>query len=222
MPSRCPADLSLRMRRGRQDDKALSVTDPFFVMFKGLVLQHPYNLADEQTECQIRDRHSFCRFLGMTPEGQVPGARWTKNHGQTHCGCKNHISIDRKHKLIRHFEVTSAADNTVFAVLLDSTNTSAHVWTDAACRPEACGQPLEDAGYRSHIHTKGQANRPISASQQRANRQRSKHRCRVEHVFATQHAMATLLGKGQKLPLTMTPRVQFLYIPRRLLGFLGK
>ena len=141
MPSRCPADLSLRMRRGRQDDKALSVTDPFFVMFKGLVLQHPYNLADEQTECQIRDRHSFCRFLGMTPEGQVPGARWTKNHGQTHCGCKYHISIDRKHKLIRHFEATSAsvADNTVFDALLDPTNTGAHVWTDAACRPVLAG-----------------------------------------------------------------------------------
>ena len=44
------------------------------LMFKVLVLQHFYNLADEQTEYQIRDRYSFCRFLGLTPEGKVPDA----------------------------------------------------------------------------------------------------------------------------------------------------
>ena len=38
------------------------------LMFKVLVLQSLYNLADEQTEYQIRDRFSFLRFLGLTPE----------------------------------------------------------------------------------------------------------------------------------------------------------
>ena len=33
------------------------------MMFKVLVLQHFYNLSDDQTEYQIRDRYSFCRFL---------------------------------------------------------------------------------------------------------------------------------------------------------------
>lgn len=244
------------------------------LMFKVLVLQHLYNLADEQTEYQIRDRYSFCRFLGLTPEGKVPDARtiwvfrealkehelvdelfaqlnaqitaagyiprqgqivdasmvaaprqrnsrednakikagetpegwedkpnmlrqkdldarWTKKHGQTHYGYKNHVSIDRKHKLIRHFEVTSAAvaDNQVFDVLIDPENTCADVWADAAYRSKACEQSLKAEGYRSHIHTKGQANKPISACQRRANHRRSKVRCRVEHVFATQQAM---------------------------------
>jgi len=45
------------------------------LMFKVLVLQHLYNLSDEQIEYQIRDRYSFCRFLGLSPEGQVPDAR---------------------------------------------------------------------------------------------------------------------------------------------------
>ena len=45
------------------------------LMFKVLVLKHLYNLADEQTEYQIRDRYSFSRFLGLTPEGKVPDAR---------------------------------------------------------------------------------------------------------------------------------------------------
>ena len=50
---------------------------PFDVvlMFKVLVLQQMYNLSDDQTEYQIRDRYSFCRFLGLTPEGRVPDAK---------------------------------------------------------------------------------------------------------------------------------------------------
>ena len=44
-------------------------------MFKVMVPQHFYNLSDDQTEFQIRDRHSFCRFLGLSPEGRVPDAK---------------------------------------------------------------------------------------------------------------------------------------------------
>ena len=56
--------------------------------FKVLVLQNFYNLSDDQTEFQIRDRYSFCRFLDLTPEGKVPDAKtiWVykerlKKHG---------------------------------------------------------------------------------------------------------------------------------------------
>lgn len=45
------------------------------LMFKVLVLQQFYNLSDDQTEFQIRDRYSFCRFLGLSPEGRVPDAK---------------------------------------------------------------------------------------------------------------------------------------------------
>ena len=45
------------------------------LMFKVMVLQHFYNLSDEQAEFQIRDRHSFCRFLGLSQEARVPDAK---------------------------------------------------------------------------------------------------------------------------------------------------
>lgn len=45
------------------------------MMFKVLVLQSLYGLADEQTEFQIRDRLSFMRFLGLDLHGRVPDAR---------------------------------------------------------------------------------------------------------------------------------------------------
>jgi IS5 family transposase len=45
------------------------------LMFKVLVLQHLYNLGDDETEDQIRDRYSFARFLGRSPEGKIPDAK---------------------------------------------------------------------------------------------------------------------------------------------------
>ena len=45
------------------------------LMFKVLVLQHLYNISDDETEYQIRDRYSFCRFLGLTPEGKIPDSK---------------------------------------------------------------------------------------------------------------------------------------------------
>ncbi len=45
------------------------------MMFKVLVIQALYGLADEQTEFQVRDRLSFMRFLGLDLHGRVPDAR---------------------------------------------------------------------------------------------------------------------------------------------------
>lgn len=44
------------------------------LMFKVLVLQHLYNLSDEQAEYQIRDRYTFSRFVGLELEQSVPDA----------------------------------------------------------------------------------------------------------------------------------------------------
>lgn len=44
----------------------------YVMMFKILVLQHLYNIADERTEFAIKDRLSFMRFLGLTLKDKVP------------------------------------------------------------------------------------------------------------------------------------------------------
>lgn len=36
-------------------------------------------------------------------------ARWTKKHGKSHYGYKNHVNVDRKHKLVRRYHVSAAA-----------------------------------------------------------------------------------------------------------------
>jgi|TARA_B100001971_G_C18171331_1_gene527299 IS5 family transposase len=45
------------------------------LMFKTLVLQSMYNLSDDQTEYQVRDRISFMQFLGLQLGDQVPDAK---------------------------------------------------------------------------------------------------------------------------------------------------
>ena len=63
-------------------------------------------------------------------------ARWTKKHGKSHYGYKNHINIDRGHKLIRRYSVTDASvhDSQVIEDLLTSDNTASGVWADSAYR----------------------------------------------------------------------------------------
>ena len=61
----------------KKDRRSAAGRRPFdvVVMLKVLVLQHVYNLSDDELEFQIRDRYSFCRFLGLMPEDRVPDAK---------------------------------------------------------------------------------------------------------------------------------------------------
>ena len=59
------------------DRKSNAGRKPFDVvmMFKVLIVQSLYNLSDDQTEFQIRDRLSFMRFLGLTISDTVPDSK---------------------------------------------------------------------------------------------------------------------------------------------------
>lgn len=115
-------------------------------------------------------------------------ARWTKQHGNSHYGYKNHINVDRKHKLIREFAVTDAAvhDSQMLETLIDIDNTGAGVWADSAYRSAEIEQWLAAGDFNSQIHHKGKRNKPLSEHQQQVNRRRSRTRARVEHVFGFQ------------------------------------
>jgi IS5 family transposase len=116
-------------------------------------------------------------------------ARWTKKHGKSYYGYKNHLSVDAAHKLVRKYEVTDAAvhDSQVFEPLLDGANTGSLVWADSAYRSEETERLLREKGLKSRIHHRGHRHKPLSAYQQEVNRRRSSIRVRVEHVFGSQH-----------------------------------
>ena len=115
-------------------------------------------------------------------------ARWTKKHGKSHYGYKNHVNVDRKHKLVRRYHVTDAAlhDSQAVDHLLMQGNTGSGVWADSAYRSEAMEAKLHDMRLKSHIHRKGKRGKPLTEQAKGSNRTKSKERVRVEHVFGAQ------------------------------------
>jgi IS5 family transposase len=65
-------------------------------MFKVLVLQASYSLADERTEFLIKDRLSFMRFLGLGLADPVPDANtiWTFREALTRAQIENKPAIE--------------------------------------------------------------------------------------------------------------------------------
>ncbi len=114
-------------------------------------------------------------------------ARWTKKNGQSHFGYKNHISIDVEYGFIRRYEVTDAAvhDSQVLGAVLDDENEGEEIWADSAYRSELIEWVLELLQFLSHIHERAYRNRPLTEEQKESNRERSKIRAKVEHVFGS-------------------------------------
>ncbi len=92
-------------------------------------------------------------------------ARWTKKHGKSHYGYKNHVNVDRRHKLVRRYQVSDAAvhDSQVVEEILDADNTASDVWADSAYRSAEIEAKLKEKGLKSRVHRKGQRNTPLSA-----------------------------------------------------------
>ena len=115
-------------------------------------------------------------------------ARWTKKHGRSHYGYKNHVNVDRRHKLVRRYQVSDAAthDSKVLDDILDGDNTALGVWADSAYRSAEIEAALKKKGLRSQIHRKARRNKPLSEREKQGNKTRSSVRVRVEHVFGAQ------------------------------------
>jgi len=115
-------------------------------------------------------------------------ARWTKKHGKSFFGYKNHVNADKAHKLIWDYEVTDAAvhDSRAMEKLLDKANTGKEVFADSAYRSAEIEEKLAARGFRSRICVRGTRGHPLSAAAQAANRAKSRIRARIEHVFGAQ------------------------------------
>jgi len=103
-------------------------------------------------------------------------------------GYKNHIGIDRRHRLIRRWRVTDAArhDGALLPQLIDTNNTASNVRADTAYRSQANEQFLAGRLLRSQIHRKKPRGKPMPRRTARANARKSAVRAAVEHVFARQ------------------------------------
>jgi IS5 family transposase len=242
----------------------------YMLMFKILLLQAWYNIADDKAEYMINDRLSFQRYLGLTLGSKVPDAktiwlfrdtlsktgvykelftifgaqmesqglitrkgsivdatfvdvprqrnnreenktikeggipeewekpenanklkqkdtdaRWTKKNNETHYGYKDHIKADADSKIIVEFEVTNAAvhDSQELEELVDKKDQE--VYADSAYVGEVLHKSVQEKnpGVKLEINEKGYRNRPLTEEQKASNREKSRTRVRVEHVF---------------------------------------
>lgn len=117
-------------------------------------------------------------------------ADWTKKNGKSFFGYKNHVDADVEHKIIRKFEVTPASvnDTNVLEQIL-TPNADPSVYADSAYH---CAKRIEemlkpDSPYLPCISEKGCRHRKLTDEQRQANRERSRHRSRVEHIFGSQY-----------------------------------
>jgi IS5 family transposase len=248
---------------------------PFDVllMFKILVLKSMYNLSDDQTEFQIRDRISFRDFLGLTFADTVPDAKtiwdfaeqlkrleleqhlfdrfgdeldkqgfkaksglivdgtfvevprqrnskeenaqikaaevpermasnphvlaqkdleaeWAKKGDETFFGYKNHAAVDDEYKFIRGYGVTGASvhDSVPYLDVLPTAPAygDQEAFADSAYVGERIDTELKRRGYVPFICEKGFRNKPLTEDQKRLNREKSRIRCRIEHIFGAQ------------------------------------
>lgn len=257
-------ELENYFRKGKDYSKGGRPPYDYVLMFKILVIQHFYNISDDQTEFCINDRMSFMQFLNLQIGQRIPDAktiwhfknelsredmssklfttlhnqlladgiilnkgtivdasfvnvprqrnsreenaqikqgvemeewsaqkarqkdtdaRWTKKNDETHYGYKDHVKADEKTKLITGYEVTDASvhDSQMLDDLLDDEDTI--VYADSAYRSEAQEEKLAQADIQSRIMEKGCRNKPLTKSQMKRNKTKSKIRVRIEHIF---------------------------------------
>ena len=271
-------------RKGTAGRKPIDVV----LMFKILILQRLYNLSDDQTEYQIRDRASFQRFLGLEIDDGSPDAKmiwlfkerikelglerdlffqfdaflaeqgfaarsgqivdatfvevprqrntreenatikagcmpegwednphklaqkdldaeWTEKNDQAYFGFKSHTNVDEGFKFIRDYTTTGASvhdSRMLFDILDTETKVPAaskealleniklvgrELYADSAYRSKECEEKLLGLDIPSLIHERAYKNKPLTEEQKAGNREKSKVRVRVEHVFGCQH-----------------------------------
>ena len=110
-------------------------------------------------------------------------ARWTKKRGETHYGYKQHVKADNKTKLIETYATTDASvhDSNIIEPLLQERDKGQPLYLDAGY--EAKDDLVIKNGMTPIICRKGHRNHPLTEEQKQCNRQKSKIRCRVEHIF---------------------------------------
>lgn len=112
-------------------------------------------------------------------------ARWTKKNFITFYGYKNHIKSDTKTKLIEEYEVTAASvhDSQVVDELLTEKDKGQSLYADSAYTGEEQEKIYKKKQVINKINEKGYKNKPLTKEQKNNNKEKSRTRARVEHIF---------------------------------------
>ena len=112
-------------------------------------------------------------------------ARWTKKNNQNYYGYKNHVKADVGSKLIDNYTVTDASvhDSQALEPLLTEKDKGQALYADSAYTGEDQEISIGKVNMENQVHEKGYKNKPLTATQKESNKNKSKYRARVEHIF---------------------------------------
>ena len=126
-------------------------------------------------------------------------ARWTKKNGETFFGYKNHAKVDEKSKFIDNYKVTDASvhDSQPLDDLLTEDDSGQDFFADSAYTGEEQEKVIDKYEMNNKVHEKGYRNKPLTDEQKANNKEKSKTRVRVEHVFGfMEQSMKGLIVKS--------------------------
>jgi len=112
-------------------------------------------------------------------------ARWTKKNNATFYGYKNHVKADTKTKLIEEYIVTDASvhDSQAMEQLLTEKDEGQPLYADSAYTGEDQEAVYKKKQVINKINEKGYRNNPLTEEQKANNKEKSRIRARVEHLF---------------------------------------
>lgn len=113
-------------------------------------------------------------------------ARWTKKNNMVYFGYKNHIKVDAASKLITGYLVTNASkhDSQVLGELLDiNKDKGQDLYGDSAYGGKEQLKIIAEKKMNSKVGEQGFKNNPLSNEQKASNKEKSRTRARVEHIF---------------------------------------
>lgn len=112
-------------------------------------------------------------------------ARWTKKNNETFYGYKNHAKVDTKSKFIDKYNVTNASvhDSQPLDDLLTETDKEQDFYADSAYTGQEQEIVISKYKMKNKVHEKGYRNKKLTDEQKASNREKSRTRARVEHVF---------------------------------------
>lgn len=113
-------------------------------------------------------------------------SRWTQKGGHRYYGYKLHIAICCLTKLITSMLTTAACvhDSQVIAPLVREEDHGKSLYADSAYSGKKQIDEIKQLNVKPAVCEKGKRNTPLTDEQKKNNREKSKTRARVEHVFA--------------------------------------
>lgn len=112
-------------------------------------------------------------------------ARWTKKNGEKFFGYKNHAKVDTKSKLVDTYSVTDASvhDSQALDDLLTENDAGQDLNADSAYTGKKQKKVIKKHKMNNQVHEKAYRNKKLTEQQKSSNKEKSKIRARVEHVF---------------------------------------